>query len=439
MKKLLLSCAALVLAANISELKAQGATCEEATALPMYVDGSTIPNGAWYNYSVTEASMFPSSTPDGLEDGNILIYEGCGGRSAIKMSTNTYYLEPGKEYKVFLKLRSSDFFFPSATSMANAPAGMYCVKPIVIDGNGLGLAQSISKASTLWYQIEPAINAPLQVKSSEIGNPLCANVTKVVTKHLACDGGTNESNELLPQQTYVKAGINLVGVTTNAACSIVFALDGMSAAGCGNNPAYAPVIELDTESTIANAYYVVNRRFVVPEDGNYTFTLKAAEGSVLSIASVVLNENNKKVCDFDTTPLSAEVGENNEVSVVGTFKKDDIVILYADESGALADGTPSLKVVKGGTPTGINNVKSSSRELKLSENPTDGLFTITSALLKNGAEIGIYDMSARRVWAAKAKAGSDSFDVEASNLVPGTYLVVVYGPDRSASAKLIVK
>ena len=105
MKKLLLSCAALVLAANISELKAQGATCEEATAMPTYVDGSTIPNGAWYNYSVTEASMFPSSAPVGLEDGNILIYEGCGGRSAIKMSTNTYYLEPGKEYKVFLKLR----------------------------------------------------------------------------------------------------------------------------------------------------------------------------------------------------------------------------------------------------------------------------------------------------------------------------------------------
>ncbi len=437
MKKLLLSCAALLLAANISELKAQGATCEEATALPMYVDGSTIPNGAWYNYSVTEASMFPSNTPVGLEDGNILIYEGCGGRSAIKMSTNTYYLEPGKEYKVFLKLRSSDFFFPSTMPMANAPVGMYCVNPIVLEG--LGNYQDIKKAQTTWYQIESAYNAPLQVKSTDIGNPLSENVTKVVTKHLACDGGTNESNELLPQQTYVKAGINLVGVTTNAACGIMFALDGMSAAGCGNNPAYAPVIELDTESTIANAYYVVNRRFVVPEDGNYTFTLKAAEGSVLSIASVVLNENNKKVCDFDTTPLSAEVGENNEVSVVGTFKKDDIVILYADESGVLADGTPSLKVVKGGTPTGINNVKSSSRELKLSENPTDGLFTITSALLKNGAEIGIYDMSARRVWAAKAKAGSDSFDVEASNLVPGTYLVVVYGPDRSASAKLIVK
>ena len=440
MKKLLLSCAALVLAANISELKAQGATCEEATAMPTYVDGSTIPNGAWYNYSVTEASMFPSSAPVGLEDGNILIYEGCGGRSAIKMSTNTYYLEPGKEYKVFLKLRSSDFFFPSATSMANAPAGMYCVKPIVIDGNGLGIAQSIGGARTMWYQIEPAINAPLKVVSSDIGTPLSPNVTKVVTKHLACDGGTNESNELLPQQTYVKAGVNLVGVTTDAKCSIMFQLDGVSAAGCGNNPAYAPVIELNTESAIANAYYVVNRRFVVPEDGNYTFTLNAAEGSILSIASVVVNENNKKVCDFDTNPLSVEVGENNTASVVGTFKKDDIVILYADESGVLADGTPSLKVVKGGTPsTGINNVKSSSRDLKLSENPTDGLFTITSTLLKNGAEIGIYDMSARRVWASQAKAGSDSFDVDASNLVPGTYLVVVYGPDRSASAKLIVK
>ena len=439
MKKLLLSCAALILAANISELRAQGATCEEATALPMYVDGSTIPNGAWYNYSVTEASMFPSNTPVGLEDGNILIYEGCGGRSAIKMSTNTYYLEPGKEYKVFLKLRSSDFFFPSTMSMAGAPAGMYCVKPIVIDGNGLGIAKSIGGARTMWYQIEPALNAPLKVVSSEIGNPLSPNVTKVVTKHLACDGGTNESNELLPQQTYLKAGVNLVGVTTDAACSIMFQLDGVSAAGCGNNPAYAPVIELDTESTIANAYYVVNRRFIVPEDGNYTFTLNAAEGSVLSIASVVVNENNKKVCDFDTNPLSAEVGENNTVSVVGTFKKDDIVILYADESGALSDGVPSLKVVKGGTPTGIGEVKTSTRDLKLSENPTDGLFTITSPLLKNNAEIGIYDMSARRVWSTHTKGGSESFDVDASHLAAGTYLVVVYGPNRSATAQLIVK
>ena len=92
MKKLLLSCAALVLAANISELKAQGATCEEATAMPTLVDGSTIPNGAWYNFSVNEASMFPSGTPDGLEDGNILVYEGCGGRSAIKMSPNFFII-----------------------------------------------------------------------------------------------------------------------------------------------------------------------------------------------------------------------------------------------------------------------------------------------------------------------------------------------------------
>ena len=58
----------------------------------MNVDGSTIPNGAWYNFTVTEASMFPTSAPVGLEDGNILVYEVCGGRSAIKMSPNFFII-----------------------------------------------------------------------------------------------------------------------------------------------------------------------------------------------------------------------------------------------------------------------------------------------------------------------------------------------------------
>lgn len=431
MKKFLLGFAALVLAATTSEVRAQGATCEEATPFPMYIDGSTIPNGAWYSITVTEGSMFPSSAPVGLADGNIVVYEGCNGREAVKLSTNTYYLEPGIDYKVFIKLRSSDFFFPNSLSLQNAPAGMYCVKPIVLEG--LGQTQEIKGARTVWYQIDVAYNAPLQVKSSDIGMPLASNVTKVVTKHLECRGGTNESNELLPQQTYVKAGTNLVQVTTNAAGNINFTLDAMNATGCGNRPQYAPALELNAETMIPNAYYTVSRKFTIPETGRYAFTLNAAEGTEFSLASLV-----DKACDFDTKPLSATVGSDNKAVIVAEYNKDDVVVLHADMPGAM-NGTPSMKVEKSNDPTGIFASTTSTREVLLSENPTDGIFTLTSALLNNGAEIGIYDMSAKRVWGTTVKGGAESYTVDAANLPAGTYLIVVYGVDRSATAKLVVK
>ena len=432
MKKLLLSFAALAFAASFTEMKAQsGATCEDAIAPPVYIDGSAYPDGVWFTWKVTEGSLFPSSTPPRLEDGSILVYEDCGGRSAIKLSTNTFYLEPDKEYKVFAKLRSSDFFFPGAMSLAGAPAGFYCVKPIVLEG--LGQSQTIDKAKTLWYQIESKYNAPLVVKSSDIGFPPATNVTKVVTKHLTCDGGTNESNELLPYQTYLKAGINLVQVTTNGEGNIMFQLDAMSATGCGNGASHAVKMELDTESTLPNAYYTVSRRYTIPETGYYTFTMHAAEGSELKVA--LLDGNN---CDFDTKPVSAEAGSETDAVVAAEYNAGDEVILQADMSGALEGSLPFVKVSKGNSTT-VTAVSANSTKVKVSENPTNGQFTITSYLLKNGADVCIYDMGAKRVWNRTAPAGSDTYNVDATNLPAGSYLLVVYGPDRSATAKLIIK
>ena len=444
---ILYSDAAGVLADGLPYLKVQktvveadGKSCETAldgyptTGMGLFYIGTDYPDGVWYNISVAEGSLFPNQMPAGCADGAIQVFEDCGGKSAIKLGTNSYYLEPETSYKVFIKTDAIGYI-GVPMSLANAPAGLYCVKPIEVQ---MGMYTAVNSTAAKWYKFTAPYAAPLKVGlMTDLTAPGSVSVTTLVTKHLTCDGGTNTANELLPNMAYVKGGDNLVQLALSGSDSFMFTLDAMQAAGCGNNPKYATAIELDAETTYPNAYYTISRKFTVPETGTYTFTNRCAEGSELSLAKLVEDENGKMVCDFETTPLNATAGSDNLAVLEATLNADDVVILYADASGVLADGLPSLKVTRGGT--GVRRVEAKESGIKLSENPTSGLFSIKSYLLAQGAEIGIFDMGANKVWGRSVNAGSDRADVDVRSLPAGNYLLVVFGRDRSASAKLIVK
>ena len=411
--------------------------CEHASPMMVVMLNGDHGAGKWYSVNIAMESVFPMSTPAGLEDDAITIYKDCDGNEAIKLSPNFYYL-PAGAYKVFVKSElNGGMLMLMGTPTTNAPAGMYCFKPIELTTETWSQFQTPAKNSTTWYSIPVAYPAPVVVTARTEAMPFMHNdgiVTKVVTKLLDCEGGTNESNELTPNRAYAKGGQNLVAVTISDAdfSNIGFSLDAMSAAGCNNHVDHATLMTLDTEMTYPDAFYTVDYRFVVPEDGNYRFINHGAEGTILRVGKIVEN-----VCDFDTTPLSAVVDEGNVAEVAAAFKAGDLVVVESDAYDKLNDGQPYLKVVKGGESVGIIRTQKASREITVTEN-LNGSFSVSSYLLKEGVEVAVYDMGARKVYSQKAKAHAEDVQLNL-NVRPGQYLVVVYGSNRSATARITVR
>ena len=432
---------------------AQGTNCETATpwtGMFMGLNVDNYPADAWFTYTVDVPTMLSFNglcAPVVIEPNDIQIYEGCDGNEPyvverdVEKGTLGYYLEPGIDYKIHITQRESGYAFlmPSALDVSRAPEGGYCFKPIVLDG--LGAFQNV-KAGTTWFQHDMPYPAPVTVNvmSSESGNVMNV-VTAVETRHLDCKGGENHSTELLPNRTYAKGGINLMAVTVSEPCLISFALDAINATGCSNKPAYMKSVELGVETTYDNAYYTLDRRFIVPETGTYTFKNYGAEGTVLSVGLMNEVDNDGRVdytCDFDSHPLMAIVGDNNVATVSATFNEGDMVVVRSDAYGKLEGALPYLKVEKG--TTGITSASVvENREVVLSENPTDGNFVVKSFLLADGAEVNVYDMNAKKVYGTKAGAGSTEKQIQLEGVPAGTYLLVVMGRNRSASIKLIVK
>lgn len=440
--------AALVAFGNV---KAQGTSCETATpwtGMFMGFKTDSYPADGWYTVTAQVASMISfSGLNGGVVVDDVHLYEGCSGNEAYitgkdaAMGTLGFYMEAGVEYKLHITQRTNDMVFVMANPLdiSRAPEGLYCFKPIKVEN--IGLFQNI-KAGTTWFQMEFAYPAPLQVNvmSSESGNTTTA-ITSVETNHLGCGQGVNLSTELLPYRTLAKGGTNLVAVTASEPCMISFSLDAINATGCGNKPAYMKSIELDVENTYDNAYYTLDRRFLVPETGTYTFINHGAEGTVLSVGVMNEFDNNGRVdytCDFETRPLMAVVGANNKAAVAATFNEGDLVVVRSDAYGKLEGSLPYLKVEKG--TSGITSATvGGNREVVLSENPTNGNFVVKSFLLADGAEVNVYDMNARKVFGTSVAAGTTEAQVRMEGVPAGNYLLVVMGRSRSASTKLIVK
>lgn len=442
--------AAFAMSGSVS---AQGSSCETATpwtGMFMGYYGDSFPADGWFTYTVSTPTMLSFSglcAPTVITPDDIQIYEGCEGNEPyvvdkdVEKGILSYYLEPGIDYKIHITQQESGYAFvmPSALDVSRAPEGTYCFKPIVL--SGLGSFQNV-KAGTTWFQHEMPYPAPILVNviSSESGSMMDV-VQSVATKHLDCKGGENHSMELLPNRTFAKGGTNLIAVTVSEPCMISFALDALNATGCGNKPAYMKSLELDVETTYDNAYYTLDRRFIVPETGTYTFKNYGAEGTVLSVGLMKEFDNDGRVdytCDFDSHPLMAIVGEDNMATVSATFNEFDMVVVRSDAYGKLEGGLPYLKVEKGTTGIASASVVEN-REVVLSENPTNGNFVVKSFLLAEGAEVNVYDMNAKKVYGTTAVAGSTEKQIQLEGVPAGTYLLVVMGRNRSASTKLIVK
>ncbi len=174
-------------------------------------------------------------------------------------------------------------------------------------------------------------------------------------------------------------------------------------------------LELDVETTYANAYWTVDKVFEVPEDGEYTFINHAAKGTELNIGKAVRGDEdtssfgNKLSCDFSEGE-PAIVGDE-DATITKTLSKGDLIAVQSEVYTPLAEGAPYLKVAKGSTG-GIN----------------------TAA----GTKAVAYDMTARKVAEVAIAAGSES-QVITLDVPSGIYLIVVYGNNRSASAKVVVE
>ncbi len=411
----------------------EGMYCFKPKSMPTMVM-ATGDNVYWYSTTASNDQLFPSSTPAGIEDGDIQVFEDCRGNEATKINPNSYYLESGKEYLVRLKTHENQMWMLTGVPTANAPEGMYCFKP---KSATMGINQTQNPNTTVWYSLPIPYPAPVVVTALTTDNPISHNegiVTKVVTKQDDCNGVINESNELIPNRAYAKTGTGLISVTVSdvESSGIRFTLDAMSATGCQNGPTHITSITLDSENTYPNAAWTLYRQYVVAEDGTYTITNHGAEGTVMRVGKLIENS-----CDFETTPLEAIVDENNEASVVGEFKVGDIIIIESDAFDILKDSTPYLKIEKGGT-TGIRHTQKSSRLISVFENPNNGSFIVKSYLLNNGATIAVYDLAARKIFSTIVPAGTEEQQVNL-NVSAGQYLIVVYGKSRSASAHVIIR
>lgn len=393
-------------------------------------------NGGWYTLTATTPKMFaPNQIP---ADATVTVYEGCSQKEAPKLSNGAYYLAPGTEYKLYICLPTfspGSMFMPSFLDYKGVQ-GTECVDPIVVDNIGLfqDIEAEADKEVTRWYQLNIVWTAPLNI--TKWGGD--GQVVKVVTRHIDCNGTENISNELLPNMTYAKAGINLIGVTVKG--SIMFGFQLGLVANCGNRIERAEALELGKKTTLTNAAYTEDKRFVATEAGKYSVVLEGASGTELSVGNVTeyLDENDqvKYRCDFETRDIKATIGENGIVAVNVECEAGETLAIRSDSYKKMEGGLPSVTVQKGTTDI---KQTTGNREIAVSENPNDGNFSVTSYLFDKGVEVAVYDMNAKKVYSTTVNGSEAECRINMAGVPAGTYMVVVFGKGRSASTRIIVK
>lgn len=421
--------------------------------------GMQITEETWYTVTVSSLSMFPSSEVS-TDVAEITIFEGCGGEEATPNGVNGYFLYPDIEYKmrVVPKENINDMFIMGALPLTEEQRGMYCVWPIVWPDNGFGGYAAIKQplGTTRWYQKDFAYNGAINFTKNGM-NPLDIKMTKVEVKRGDCKAVSNiaEGQDLgttfIAPSPYAKAGTNLIAVELAESddpdvTEGLFFISQMPATDCNNRPEKMSLTKLGTETTITNGYMVKDFAFAPETSGTYSFVCKAAEGTIINVGTIV-NTGEKRnpgtqyesdiyECRYDNDPVI--INGTNEGVITLDLVAGTKYVLHYDSDYKLEGATPSMKTVEG-TYSSINSIEMNKKtDVMVSENPTDGNFTVSSYLLPDCGEIALYDMGANKVFSTKSQGGKEQ-NIQLTGVKSGVYLLVVYGRGRSACTKLIVK
>lgn len=459
MKKFYVSLAASLMLLVPAAVNAQdGTSCDNAQPFTGMLMGSMIKGTTWYTVTVNELSMFPGSVVNSNQ-AELVIFEGCDGKEAISNGENCYFLYPGVEYKMRItpKENVAAMLIMGGTPLGGAPEGMYCVKPIDLTATEGAVKQKLGR--TLWYKKDFAYNGKLNITKDGI-NPPSSYLTKVEVRNGDGSGVPNIGKQTLlgtvamAPAPFVKSGVNLIAITFDADPSGTetegqFILGQRANTDCANRPErMSNALSLGASNSVENGYYVNDWTFTPTETGTYTFTCYSAEGTVFNVGTIeATGEKRNPGTEYETDVYACKyelsepvlVSSDNTASIVLNLTAGTKYVVHYDADYALEGegNTPYVNVVKG--TTGIDNVTQNKTDVLVSENPTDGTFTVSSYLLSHGAEIALYDMAAKKVFSAKAYGGSSEQDVQLYGVKAGTYLLVVYGANRSACTKLIVK
>lgn len=448
MKKfLLLSTLAVAMTANAADY---GTSPETATDLPAsgweLTSMDNAPAEAWFKVKITTPTggpaMFPTlavAAPGVRESWIYQCADGTFEAPEMTPGAGNYILESGKEYLMKIVPTAVGVYGTGILPLPESQKGREYY-PIEIPANEMNLYKKQAPGTTVWYKCNFAY--PSNITASFFNMPVM-DVEKIVVKHQECPGGINEGSAILP--AYNKAGTNIVGITVSAAATaeaeFILAPNAMGTFNCGANLSRGPKLGLNEETTYPNAYWTVDKVFEAPEDGEYTFINHAAKGSELNIGKIVRGDadtspfGNKLSCDFSEGE-TAIVGEKDAM-IVKTLAKGDLVAVQSDVFTKLEEGAPYLKVVKGNATGGINNVGNDNNTVEIVALGGKS-FSINNVLLAGGAKVVAYDMNARKVAETAVAAGTES-QVITLDVPSGIYLIVVYGANRSASAKVVVE
>lgn len=428
-----------------------GTTPETAKEFPaaggwFVPDLASAPSEAWF--TVTSPQATPALWGEGPSDWSkpepvgqqVFVYLCDGGQQAFQMTpgSDAYVLQPGQKYLVKITPKAAGFFCMSPANPLPAEKfeGKKNFYPIVVDN--MGLTQTLAPGETKWFQINS--NYASQITTNFMMMPVM-DIEKIEAIHIECPGGTNTGSGLVGP--YIKSGKSVIGVTaaSTATADVQFqlGLNAMGTLNCGNNLLRGKSLALDAKNTYPDAYYTVDRFFTVPEDGTYTFTNNGAKGTILNVGMVDQPDPadvKNYTCNWDNIK-SATVGNDDAVVTLEGLKAGQKVLVQSDAFGIIGEGPdklPYLMVTKG--TSGISDIVADGNSLKAVA--ANGKLSVGSVLLASGAEVAVYDMLARKVASANAAAGAESLEM-ALDVVPGVYVVVVYGKGNSESAKIVVK
>lgn len=430
--------------ANAADYGTSPETAVDFPTTGWFPTAADINQEAWFKIKITTANGRPAAAPSmEITSASYQVFQCADGTMEAPAGPlpNTYGLESGKEYLLKI-VPTSDFpiFSFAGTELPESMKGKYECYPIEVPTSEMNLFKKQDPGTTVWYKCDFPYASSL--KPTFLGMPV-NEIEKIVIKHQECPGGVNEGSVLLP--AYNKAGINLVGITISASAtesvSFPLSLDAYTTFNCSMNLSRGPKLGLDEETTYPNAYWTVDKVFEAPEDGEYTFINHAAKGSELNIGKIVRGDadtspfGNKLSCDFSEGE-TAIVGDKDAM-IVKTLAKGDLVAVQSDVFTKLEEGAPYLKVVKGNATGGINNVGNDNNAVEIVALGGKS-FSINNVLLAGGAKVVAYDMNARKVAETAVAAGTES-QVITLDVPSGIYLIVVYGANRSASAKVVVE
>ena len=458
MKKILLPLFAVGMCVAPAFAQDYGTTPETAVPFPTGMgwfvpDLSAVPSEVWFTYTPTANVMWGAAPGNNPTLGKqVWVYLCDGGQEAFQRDgsegTDSYALLSGRKYLVKITPKETGSYCMFSTPFPPAWEGMYKYYPMPLPAYS-GEARTVQPGETKWFLYEAPYASQITTNTTaSFGMAPDMNIEKVEAIHIECPGGSSVGTGMMGP--YVKAGMNVIGVTVSStateASQFQLSVNAMVTLNCANNFSRSVGLVLDTPTSYPDSYYTVDKYFTVPEDGDYTFINHGAKGTLLNVGDVKVVDgidglgNPKKIYECDWTNIkTATVGENDAMIALTGLTKGQIIAVQSDAFGVIGEGPanlPYLTVVKG-NQSGIADVVAEDGNT-LKATVVGGKLNVESVLLASGAEVAVYDMLARKVASAVAADGAASLEINL-DVNPGVYVVVVYGKGNSESAKIAVK